>query len=535
MAIDAQKSWSSATLVEWLGGGQEFALLDVREVSDIRAEGTLLSATSLTLSDLELRIATLVPRTATPIALIDGHGAEDGLANAVARRLAALGYTQVGILEGGTAAWQAAGNKLFPSPYVIGQAFGEFVEDHYDTPRVSAAQLQARLEAGEDLLILDSRTPEEYRAHSLPGSVNCPGAELTVRAPALVNSAETTIVIHCAGRTRSIMGAQALIDAGISNPIVALENGTMGWRLAGLPLAHDLAALAPEATTEALSDAAARAGKVSNRFQLAEIDEARFQQFLNERDDRTVYALDIRTPAEYLAGHHPEARSLPSWLAAPWISFHAATQNARIVLLDNEDGARAAATGSWLRRLGWAEVYVLKGPWTTVAKGVSDTPAAPLPNVPFIDGGLAQDLLSEGAATILDVASSASFVAAHIAGAFWSLRSQLPAVAASLPGEGLIIITAQDDRLSALAAHDLRALIARPVAILRGGTPRWQAEKRPVADGSAGMLSEAVDVFLSPWRDGENGFEAFREYLTWEKALAREIQEDSTLRFHHIP
>ncbi|CPR01703.1 sulfurtransferase [Bordetella pertussis] len=40
-------------------------------------------------------------------------------------------------------------------------------------------------------------------------------------------------MVNCAGRTRSIIGAQSLINAGVPNPVFALRNGTMGWALAG--------------------------------------------------------------------------------------------------------------------------------------------------------------------------------------------------------------------------------------------------------------------------------------------------------------
>ena len=44
--------------------------------------------------------------------------------------------------------------------------------------------------------------------------------------------------MNCAGRTRSIIGAQSLINAGLPNKVIALKNGTMGWHLAGLKVAR---------------------------------------------------------------------------------------------------------------------------------------------------------------------------------------------------------------------------------------------------------------------------------------------------------
>ena len=60
-----------------------------------------------------------------------------------------------------------------------------------------------------------------------------PGGELVYRIGDLAPDPKTLVVVNCAGRTRSIMGAESLRRAGIPNKVVALRNGTMGWELAG--------------------------------------------------------------------------------------------------------------------------------------------------------------------------------------------------------------------------------------------------------------------------------------------------------------
>src|SRR5438309_505493 len=86
------------------------------------------------------------------------------------------------------------------------------------------------------MVIVDSRTFEEYHRGCIPGSISVPGGELVLRIGELVERPETTIVVHCGGRTRSYIGAESLRRMRLPNPIVALENGTMGWELAGLTL-----------------------------------------------------------------------------------------------------------------------------------------------------------------------------------------------------------------------------------------------------------------------------------------------------------
>jgi hypothetical protein len=53
------------------------------------------------------------------------------------------------------------------------------------------------------------------------------------------------VIVNCAGRTRSIIGTQSLVNAGIPNPVAALRNGTIGWKLAGQELDHGASRVAP--------------------------------------------------------------------------------------------------------------------------------------------------------------------------------------------------------------------------------------------------------------------------------------------------
>jgi rhodanese-related sulfurtransferase len=87
------------------------------------------------------------------------------------------------------------------------------------------------------VLIVDARRFDEYQTMSIPGGISVPGGELALRIDGLVDSPQTPIVVNCAGRTRSIIGAQSLINAGVSNPVYALRNGTIGWTLAGRGIA----------------------------------------------------------------------------------------------------------------------------------------------------------------------------------------------------------------------------------------------------------------------------------------------------------
>ncbi len=212
-----------------LEGPEEIALIDVREQAPYAASHPILAA-SMPLARLELLAGERIPRRSTAIVVED---AGEGLAEIAAAKLEGFGYTDVAILDGGTPAWAAAGLELFSGMHVPSKAFGEFVEHAYHTPSVSAEELKGIMDSGRKLVVLDSRPIDEFRVMNIPTGVDVPGAELVLRVGQVAPDPDTLVVVNCAGRTRSIIGAQSLINAGIPNQVVALRNGTMGWHLAG--------------------------------------------------------------------------------------------------------------------------------------------------------------------------------------------------------------------------------------------------------------------------------------------------------------
>src|SRR3954453_7808354 len=344
-----------------LKDGGEMALLDVREEGVFSEQGHPFFANSVPLSRLELMIRDLVPRKQTRIVVYDGGpGAPDGegLADRAATKLALMGYRNLAVMEGGAPAWAAAGYELFTGVNVPSKAFGEAVEHRCGTPHIGASELKQRLHPGETVLIVDSRPIGEFRNMSIPGAFDCPGAELVYRVPDRVPSPDTLVVVNCAGRTRSIIGAQSLRNARLPNPVMALENGTMGWELAGLDLARGREDALPPPSPEGLAKARSLADKVAGRFGIARIDDAALARFEAESDRRTLYVFDVRSPEEYEAGHLPMARSAPGGQLVQATDVYMATRNARIVLVD-DDGVRAVMTGSWLVQMGWPEICVL--------------------------------------------------------------------------------------------------------------------------------------------------------------------------------
>ena len=185
-----------------------------------------------------------------------------------------------------------------------------------------------------------------------------PGAELVYRFADLIPSPDTTIIVNCGGRTRSIIGAQALINAGFTNKIMSLKDGTMAWHLAGLEVVHGATRRPPEVSEAGLRVATEAASRVADRHKVPRVDRATLAAWRAEADRRSLYLLDVRTPEEYRAGHLRGARSAPGGQLVQETDAFVATWGARIVLVD-DNGVRATMTASWLKQMGWDHVAVL--------------------------------------------------------------------------------------------------------------------------------------------------------------------------------
>ena len=329
----------------------EIALLDVRHEAEFATAHPLFAA-NMAYDRIALEAGLRLPRKDVPIVLYDNG---EGLVPAAAAAFAKLGYGNVRALAGGLQAWRDAGYELFQDVNSYAKAFGELVESRRHTPSLPADDVAALIADGANIKILDVRRFDEYTTMNIPGSVSVPGAELVLRAGTAAPDPETTIVVNCAGRTRSIIGTQSLINAGVPNKVVALRNGTMGWTLASHTLEHGAAkrgAIGPFASADANArEVAYRAGV----RRLTQDDLAALQA----QASRTLYRFDVRDAEEYSAGHLKGFRHYPGGQLVQEIDMAAPVRGARIVLTDNMS-IRADMTASWLAQMGW-DVFVLDG------------------------------------------------------------------------------------------------------------------------------------------------------------------------------
>ncbi|GKS98295.1 sulfurtransferase [Acidovorax sp. SUPP3434] len=517
-----------------LSDGDEIAVLDVRETG-VFSHRHLLFAASAPLWRLELLIDRLVPRPSTRIVLVDG---DETLSHEAAAKLVRLGWRNVSVLAGGTDGWAAAGFEIFSGTNVPSKAFGEVIEHEKQTPWISSDDLQARVERGDNIVVVDSRTPEEFAAFSLPFARSLPGAELVYRIGEIAPDPETFVVVNCAGRTRSIVGAQTLIDAGIPNRVASLRNGTMDWLLTGRTLAHGRGADFPEPAPATLAAARERAAAVAQRAGVQRIGEAELSRFEAEAQERTLYRFDVRTREEYEGGHLEGWRWAPGGQLVQATDEYAATRRARIVLAD-WDGVRALTTGAWLAQLGGYEVSVFTPPaLPTLATGsepvrVLSSHAA----VALVSPQQADALARAGNAVLFDVDRRAAFERQHIEGARFAVPDRLAAFVVDLPQASTVVLTSPDGVLARTVAAELAARTGRDVRALAGGTRAWAAAGLGVAQGDAGVLTGDDDHWYSPYAhsDLQRRDDGFNAYLEWELGLVAQLEREGATGIRLLP
>ncbi|WP_291296432.1 rhodanese-like domain-containing protein [Elioraea sp.] len=521
------KRVSPAALKAAISDRAELAILDAREEGEF-GTAHLFWASPLPLSRLPLIARALVPNPAARVVVTDDGR---GLAERAARELAALGYSDVAVLDGGTPAWDAAGYVLFSGVNVPSKAFGEWVEHHYGTESIDAADLKALADRGERMVILDSRPLDEFRRMSIPGGINVPGGELAYRIGSLVPDPDTLVVVNCAGRTRSILGAESLRSAGIPNRVLALRNGTMGWELAGFACARGETARYPEGTPPDLDTALARAEALRVKHKVGLVDRETVDAWAAD-GTRTLYLLDVRDPAEFAESHIPGSRSAPGGQLVQATDGWIAVRNARIVLVD-DTGVRARMAAQWLAQMGHRDIHVLEGGLVAPLVTGPWVPDVALPEVEALPLRAVHAALAAGQGRVVDLARSIAFRDGHIPGSLWGVRTRLDALAARLPETGLVAVTSPDDnRTASLAVEELADLTAARVGVLEGGVAVWAAAGLPLAADRTNPPDEAcIDAYLRPY-DRNSGVEAAMvAYLSWEIDLVKEIARDGDAPF----
>jgi rhodanese-related sulfurtransferase len=508
-----------------------YACLDVRERGEF-ALGQIEGVTPVPRGTLEYRVETIVPSHQVPVVVCCDDGRRSELA---AGTLTGMGYGNVSVLGGGIGAWRATGLPTISGWGLRGKEYAEHVAVDRDVPQMSTHELSERRWRAERLVVLDVRTDEEYLRGHVPDAYHVPGGQLLLELPALPESQDHTIVVSCAGRTRGILGAHTLRLAGVPN-VYALENGGMGWRLAGYELESgpgrgrpDPLSVIPDWVEEATARLAKQAQVGGMAVQDFEALRASGQPF---------YAVDIRLPEEFRCGHIPGSISIPAGQFALQHENFLAVRRAPVVVIAN-DPIRPVWAAVLCQDLGFPNVCVLEGGLTAwTAAGYPLVPAGAPARVFGLDvarrqvaavdaPGLAELLARDSGIQVLDVRGSGEFGTGHIPGARWLARGKLElgVDAVLLERSGPVVTVCDSGVRSTLAAATLRALGYADARYLEGGLAAWRAEGRAVVDGLEGAdvtREEAQgDIGSTQWTGALARTRADMEkYLADEEALA---------------
>lgn len=510
-----------------LTGSEEIAVLDVRDAVDLIDDGAILLAAHLPIGDLRRRVSALVPLRDVRIAILDVDGGELALrAQAILRR---LGYTDVSIIDGGLRAWKAAGHATYNSSYIFGLAFATFLEAARPTPHVEAEDLAGWLQRDNAPLILDTRTSAEFATRALPGAVQATGADTVRLALAHFDDPERPVVVNCAGYTRSITAAQALIDAGLANPVHILRDGTKAWKLAGL--AFQEGGNNPLAEIESAEAQKSAVTRLRERFGIAFLDTQGLARAAADAAGRTTFFLDVRPSEAFVAGHVEGFRSVPHETIWPWTLRHLAVLRARVVLADDGTGLRAAAIASWLKRQGWEDVsiYLLEArsdvtvPALEPEDDAAERTALSRTDVRDLDAGT----------IVADVSPSAVYARGHIPGARLVTAARLGELVAAFPGRR-VVVTAEVERDAEDVVLDYSGFTGKPLTVLRGGNPAWTAGGGEVETGLEGAFGPVTDAVPEKW-DAPDWRDRFLALMEWEHTLPEQLARETASPFRDFP
>jgi rhodanese-related sulfurtransferase len=517
---------TAAALAELLDTHATLALVDVREPGEYNL-AHIAGASSVPRRQLETRLGRLVPFRGVDVVVCDDTGRRAALAAATLER---MGYTRVAVLQGGVNRWASENRPTEWGMNVPSKDFGEKIEVQHHVPTIDADELARRQRRGDELVIVDTRTPEEYRRFCIPGGRSAPGGELALRIHELVRERPgATVVVNCAGRTRSIIGARVLQRMQLPN-VVSLRNGTSGWLLAGLELergADRVELPAPSAAGRAAAEAFAARVAAEDGVQMLTIGE--LQKVMARAAGESVYLIDVRTREEYLAGHVPGFGWMPGGQAVQRADDTVAVRNG-VVVFCCDGTVRASVTASWYRQMGFASVFAVTGgttAWVAAGQPLASGPDEPLEAIvlaarqrvrQLAAAELAAGVASPRPPVILCVDPSDRFAAGHVPGARWVPRGWLELRIAELAPDTKtpIVATDEDGHDAVLAAATLLELGYTDVAALAGGIEAWRKDGRPLETGLTGVLRPPDDVVPA---GPDRSYADMINYLRWEERL----------------
>ena len=83
--------------------------------------------------------------------------------------------------------------------------------------KLSQKDAKARMDSGDDIIILDVRTPEEYEEKHIPGAILIPNEEIESEPLEQLSDLDQEILVYCRSGNRSAQAAKKMVEAGYTN------------------------------------------------------------------------------------------------------------------------------------------------------------------------------------------------------------------------------------------------------------------------------------------------------------------------------
>lgn len=511
------KKINAKEVKNWVSDNKEISFIDVREIGQ-HSKGHPFFSISIPYSIFEIRLLELVPNKHVRIVLFDNN---NGIAILAAKHAKLMGYNNISILENGIEGWLNAGFKLFDGINVPSKSFGELVEHKYNTPSITPNNLFKKQQQKEDIIILDGRPLDEYNKMSIPGSICCPNAEIPYRISSFVKNDDTQIIVNCAGRTRSIIGAQALINFGIKNKVYALENGTQGWFLSNLKLENgkkNYLNLEPSTKEKKKLNLKIRTLLNENKIEIIDIKKVKD---LIDNKGRSTFFFNVTTENIYKDDISFIKNVAGGQLVQATDNFIGVLKS-QIILIDDGDLVRSGITALWLKKFNF-DCYVLdvKHEEIIKLKFKNDTKYTDIP----VEKITLDEFKNMKDIFIFDVRNSIEFCKARLKKSIWLNRANLDNYN-NLTKKKIVLVN-DDFNKTQLIYKDLNNKFPeKTIAVYSWNEKDFDRFPQYFDKDEIQMNKDFIDFNFHTYLRHQGNREHSIQYLKWETNLLNKMDKD---------
>ena len=502
------------TVKNWISDDKEIAFIDVRETAQ-HTEGHPFFSISIPYSVFEIKIEQLLPNKKVRVVLFDNN---NGISDFAFGRAQSLGYKNIFILKDGVNGWLNAKFKLFDGINVPSKSFGELVEQKFHTPKITATELSQKQKEKKDLVILDGRPFEEYNKMSIPGSICVPNAEMPYKVSTLVKTPKTEIIVNCAGRTRSIIGAQTLINFGVQNKVYALENGTQGWFLSNLNLDNNKTNyLEIEPNKNEIEKLRNKIINLLEENHIEIIDFLKVQDLIND-DTRSTYIFNVKANFNSRNSIYG-IRNVAGGQLVQATDNHVGVLKSRIIFFDEGDLVRAGTTALWLKKMNF-ECYVFKGKEKKLRNlNFNHHIKFKSKSVNLITF---QDLKMLGNKSLFDIRKSTDFCKSRLKSSIWLNRANIEHYISKLTKN--IVIISDNIPMASLIVKDLKEFNPKiQVKVYLWNEKEVYEFPKYLEKNKIEIDKKFIDFNFHTYMRHEGNREHAKQYLKWETDLLKNM------------